>query len=213
MKLILSLLCFFGLLYYALSYDINCNIELVNEYFNINYDDNHITLNNYDISNVKINFEYIAEVSDDEEYNKQPILFNKFIKDSDDFNKFNYVKTTMHTEKLYFEVNYDTLYYNKFVEVYMFIKNNNISINSIVICISFDKEIINYDGNYILEVKDYVINFSNISFTAQNSNNKVWNKVTVDRFGNYFYIYFPSYKDFIQYKFIIKYDSNYIYYD
>jgi hypothetical protein len=201
----LSLLFFIGLVYIDIAFCINYDLKLINEYFNINYDDNYIILNDYDTSNVKINFEYIAEVNNYEEYNKQNILFNTFIKDTDDLNNFNYVKTSMKNEKLYFEINYETIFNNNYVEVYMLMKEYNYSNNNdIVICISFDKQIINYDGNYILEFKDYIINFSNISFSDYK-----YNKVNVERFGNYFYINFPSYKDYMQYKFTIKYASNY----
>ncbi len=197
----MKLLLIFGFLSVTFGNKINYDLLLINEYFNINYDDNNIILNNYDISNVKINFEYIAEVSNDEEYNKQNIIFNRFIKDTDDFNNFNYVKTSMKTEQLYFEINYEAIYNKNYVDVVMFIKNKaSTSTNNIVICISFDKEIINYNGKYILEVKDYIINFSNISFSDYK-----YYKVNVERFGNYFYIYFPSYKDFIHYKFILIY--------
>lgn len=198
---------FFGLVYINVvkCNNINHDLKLINEYFHIKYDNNNIILNNYYTSNVKINYEYIAEVDDYKEFNKQSIIFNEFIKETDEFNKFNYVKKVMNNDKLYFEMNYDTIFDNNYVEVFMFMKGYNNTNNSIVICISFDREIINYDGQYILEVKDYIINFSNISF----SDNK-YNEVNVERFGNYFYINFPSYKDYMQYKFMIKYDSNYI---
>ncbi len=209
-----AILFFIGLVYIDIAkcnnnynYNINYDLNIVNQYFYINYDDNYIILNSYDTPYVKINFEYIAEIDNYEEYNKTNILFNTFIKDDE------YIKTIMKNQKLYFEMNYDTLYNNKYVDVFMFMKENNKIVNNIVnnkivICISFDKESINYDGEYILEVKDYVINFSNISF----SDGK-YNKVNVERFGNYFYIYFPSYKDYIQYKFTIKYEPNYIYFN
>ena len=190
-----------------IDYNINYDLNIVNNYFYINYDDNYIILNSYDTPYVKINFEYIAEIDNNEEYKKTNILFNTFIKDNE------YIKTIMKNKKLYFEMNYDTFYNNNYVDVFMFMKEQNktkygANINNIVICISFDKENINYDGKYTLELKDYVINFSNISF----SDGK-YNKVNVERFGNYFYIYFPSYKDYMQYKFTIKYEHNYIYFD
>ena len=70
--------------------------------------------------------------------------------------------------------------YNNYIDISIFVKN--IKSNNITICISFDKELINYNGNYILEVKDYIIKFSNVSFS------NTFNKVNIERFGNYFYI-------------------------
>jgi hypothetical protein len=181
--------------------NINYDLKLISENFYINYDDNNIILNDYNLESiVKINFEYISDIN---EHYKQNIKFNSFIKETNEFSKFNFVKTAMNKDKLYYEINYDALYYTNHLEAFMLMKGFTTT-NEIIICISFDREIINFDGKHTLEIKNYVINFSNISF----SDNK-YNKVNVERFGNYFYIHFQSYVDYMQYKFTISYNYNY----
>jgi len=195
MKLLLLL---FGLVF---GYNINYDLKLTNEYFYINYDDNSIILNNYySDSYVKINFEYISE----SEGSQQNILFNTFIKETEVLDNFEYIRALMKNNNLYYEIIYESFYNKNYIDVYTMIKKNNTNINDeTIICISFDRAQINYDGNYTLEVKDYIINFSNISFSDYK-----YNKVNLERFGNYFYIHFPSYLDYIQYTFTIKYEPN-----
>ncbi len=163
---------------------INYDLKLINEYFYVNFDDNSIIFNNYYSDNIKINFEYISDIT---ENNKQDISFKYFIKEVDEFNKYNILKAVMKNDNIYYEMSYESFYYNNYMDV--FIKTNS----NIIMCISFDKQIINYNGKNILEVKDYIIS------TDDN--------ITIDRFGNYFYFNFTSNDNL--YKFKIKYISNY----
>ncbi len=215
MKLILL---FLSLIYITKGFELNPDINIVNEYFYINFDENSIILNNYykplvnDNSIVKINFDYILEENENDtdvyEYNKQNILFNSFIKETDSYSGFENLKTLMKNDNIYFEVNYETYTFNKYVDVYMIIQKINKNNNKNIICISFDKKVINYDGEYTLEVSDYNIKFSNTSFL-----NGKYNKVIIERFGNYFYIHLPSFEDYIYYNFKIQFDTIYKYID
>ncbi len=172
-------------------------LTLVNDYFFVEYDYNNIKLYS-DKNIVKMNYEYISE---GDCLNKQNIQFNYFLKESNNYQDF--IKTIMKNDNIYYEINYETLIHNNYLDVKMHLKkyktNNN---NNIIICISFDRLSINYDGLYSMEVKDYLINFSNVAYY----DNK-YDFINIDRFSNYFYISIPSFNDYINYTFTIKYDN------
>jgi len=69
--------------------------------------------------------------------------------------------------------------------------------NELILNLSFNGPV-NYDGEYYLEIKDIIVVFSNKVIVDQE--NKT---ITVERFGNNFYLHFPSFKECLLYDFII----------
>ncbi len=122
----------------------------------------------------------------------------------DDFNiNKNYIISSMkfNNSDTYFEVKYQmitdkTLLVSFYISSFEFKDTSN----DLLVSLSFNK-LVNYDSKYYLEVDDYVINFSN------NTDN--FNKVTIERFGNYFYVHLPYFADELYYNFTISYVPNF----
>lgn len=193
---------------------INCNI-VENYLFSANINNNKITLNKH-FSNCRpiiIKYENIFEEyfeDNNYNYNKQSIIFDDT--SNNIFDIHNSLLSTMNTTNLYFEANYKMTYsisnaYSNALYVSFYMKNfkyQNMK-NNIILSLSFNSPI-NYDGKYILEIQNYILTFSDNVI----SDNKIKN-VKIERFGNYFYLHFPSYNNEMYYNFIINYDNyNYI---
>ncbi len=183
---------------------IDNDLTLLNLLFKVDFDKNSIILSNYDNSNyVNIKYEKIYENN-----NIKPIEFNMF--HTDEMDIYNAIITLMQDDDVYFEAlntmsysihNYakNSLKVSLIVMDYKFQDMNN----EFVINLSFNGPV-NYDGEYYLEIKDFIIVFSEkVSFDSDNKSSTV----TIERFGNNFYLHFPSFKEYMLYDFIIYYNS------
>ena len=180
------------------------DLTLSNFLFKADFDKNNIILTNYkDTNYVNIKYEKI-----DESNNINNIEFNYFY--SDEIDVYNTIITSMEHNDFYFEAlntmsysihNYDKNSLNVSLMV-MDYKFQDMS-NEFIINLSFNSPV-NYDGEYYLEINDFIIVFSEI--VLFDSGNKTAS-VTVERFGNNFYLHFPAFKEYILYDFIIYYNS------
>ncbi len=189
-------------------YGLNDNFQLSNFLFKADFDKNSIILSNHNNNNyVNIKYENICEKN--LEYDKVfPIEFNTF--NYDEIDAFNGVTTGEETTNFYIEAlntmsysihNYEknSLKVSLIVMDYKFQDMNN----EFIINLSFNGPV-NYDGEYYLEIKDYIIVFSEkVSFDTENKNASA----KIERFGNNFYLHFPSFKEYMLYDFIIYYNS------
>ena len=183
---------------------INCN-TIENYLFSANINNNKIILNKHfsDCRPIIISYENIFE---DNTNNKKQIIFNEI--SNDVFDIYNSVISTMNTTNVYFETKHKMTYcisnsYSNALHVSFYMKDFKFQDmkNNIILSLSFNSPI-NYDGKNILEIKDYILTFSDKVI----SDKKVKN-VQIERFGNYFYLHFPSYNDDMYYNFIINYDN------
>jgi hypothetical protein len=181
----------------------NLNIKANNFYVDFDYD--KISLKEYDRSNKDIIIKY-ETISEDNTNKSNKIYFSYFHNELE--NSIEYVRHIYSFNKTYMEfineVNHTNKYTNNKINVYLFMKgwqfDNN---NNIILNISVNNPV-NYDGKYYLEINNFIINFS------ENCNSDYTHKkVFVERFGNYFYIHFPSYKSSLYYNFSIDYNEYY----
>jgi hypothetical protein len=196
------------------------NILLVNGFDNIetfsnllfkaNFNENGIILSNHDNFNyINIKYEKVYENNHDNDniINIKPIKFSTVY--SDEMDVYNTITTAMDDNtNFYFEAlntmsysihNYErnSLKVSLIVLGYIFQDMNN----EFIINLSFNSSV-NYDGEYYLEIKDYIVVFSD-KVLSDNENKTA----IVERFGNYFYLHFPSFKEYMIYDFTIYYNS------
>ncbi len=180
--------------------------SLSNFLFLANLNNNSLILKNYDNTNqLNIKYENFYEENKNLiDYNK--INFNYIL--YDEFDIYRAVLTVMDTNNIYFEAlntmsysihNYEqnSLKVSLFVMNYKFQDINN----EFIINLSFNSPV-NYDGEYYLEAKEYIIVFSE---EALLDNDK--QSVYIKRFGNNFYINFPSFKDYLLFNYTIYYNN------
>ncbi len=189
------------------------DLVLSNDKFSVNFDYDKIILEKLNINKkYKFNpiityqniFEDIYETESEIISGTNPkykILFDNFI---EHLGSTNYIKSSVkiNNSNTYFESKYqmisdDTLLVSFYISDFKF-KNPN---NDLLVSLSFTSGPINYNGKYYLEVQDYIINFSNTT-----TYNLYSDKVSIERFGNYFYIHFPYFEDELFYNFTIKYE-------
>jgi hypothetical protein len=184
---------------------LDTDLTLSNLMFKADFNSNGIILSNYNNQNyINIKYETMYENNHDNDNNNniKNIKFNIF--NSDELDVYHAVISGMEDDTFYFEalntMSYSIHNYEKnllnvslYVTGYEFKDINN----EFIINLSFNSPI-NYDGEYYLELQDYIIVFSNKVFLDYE--NKT---ATVERFGNNFYLHFPSFKEFLLYDFII----------
>lgn len=180
MKLLLFLLNFVS----VMSFNVNFN----QNGFNIN--DIYIKYNNYYEENVT---------------NNNPINF-------DIINNNQYISTIMQNNDIYFETT--NIYYesNNSLRVILLITDYNFQNinNNFILNIVFNKKTfmfttiiipygpINFNGKHYLQIGDFNMEFSNNAIVDDIKQN-----VKLERFGNYFYLHFPSFKNYILYEYTI----------
>jgi hypothetical protein len=178
-------------------YGFNDAFQLYNFLFKADFDKTGIILSNNNNNYINIKYENIFE--GDKVY---PIEFNTF--NYDEIDAYNGVITGYENTNFYFEAlnimsyniyNYETnsLKVSLMIMDYKFQDMNN----ELILNLSFNGPV-NYDGEYYLEIKDIIVVFSNKVIVDQE--NKT---ITVERFGNNFYLHFPSFKECLLYDFII----------
>jgi hypothetical protein len=175
---------------------------LFNDLYMIDIDDNKLIIKNHfeDNINVTMKYEQIYENNITPTNNYNNILFNYFLQDISEY--YHYIGTTMKKDNMYFDANYEMNNYITNVQLRISGSTFDNMATGFIISLSFNSPI-NYDGKYILEIKDYIIQFNEYTYTDDN-----YKLVTVERFGNNFYLHFPYYEKFSQYQFMIKKNEN-----
>jgi hypothetical protein len=166
---------------------------------NMDFDKNGFNINNIYI---KYNSWYEGNIT-----NNSAINFDSI--NSDSFDNIKYVSTSMYNNNIYFEAT--NIYYNSnnSIKVILLIMNYhfedinndfilNLVFNKIVYGFTIPYGPINFNGEYNLQIDDFNIEFSN-KVLIDNINNMMH----LERFGNYFYLHFPSFKEYILYEFNI----------
>jgi hypothetical protein len=169
--------------------------------FNINMD---FDKNGFNINNIYIKYNswYEGNIT-----NNYAINFDSINSDNYDNNK--YVLTSMYNSNIYFETT--NVYYNSnnSIKVILLIMNyqfqdvnNDFILNLVFNKILYEFTIpcgpINFNEKHYLQIDDFNIEFSNKVLI--DNNNHVMH---LERFGNYFYLHFPSFKEYILYEFNI----------
>jgi hypothetical protein len=180
------------------------NIETFsNLLFKANFNENGIILSNHDYFNY-INIKYEKVYENNHDINQKLIKFSTIY--SDEIDVYNTITTAMDDNIFYFEAlntmsnsihNYEknSLKVSLIALGYIFQDMNN----EFIINLSFNSSV-NYDGEYYLEIKDYIIVFSDK--VLSDDENKT---ASVERFGNNFYLHFPSFEEYMIYDFTIRY--------
>ena len=181
------------------------NIETFsNLLFRANFNENGIILSNHDDCNY-INLKY-EKFYENNNNNHNIIKFNTIY--SDEMDTYNAITTTVVNDNFYFEafniMSYSLRHYSKnSLKVTLIIMDyvfQNMD-NEFIINLSLNSSV-NYNGEYYLEIKDYIIVFSDKVYS--DNENKT---ATVERFGTNFYLHFPSFKEYMLYDFIIYYNN------
>ncbi len=192
-------------------YNINIVYGLFEDYslsnflFSVNFNKNSLILND---NNVPLNIKYESFYENNINIKINKIEFNSIL--SEEFDIYSGVETIMDTNKYYFQIfniiSYSIHNYAKnTLEVSLYLTNfefENFD-NNLIINLSFNCPI-NYDGKYYLEANNYIIVFSERALLDDNLI-----KIDVDRFGNNFYLNFPSFKDYLLYNYTIYYNNLY----
>jgi hypothetical protein len=168
--------------------------------FNINVD---FDKNGFNINNIYIKYNswYEGNIT-----NNYPINFDSI--NSDNYDNNDYVSTSMYNN-IYFETT--NIYYNSnnSIKVILLIMNYqfedinndfilNLIFNKIIYGLTIPCGSINFNGEYNLQIDDFNIEFSN-KVLIDNINHVMH----LERFGNYFYLHFPSFKEYIVYEYNI----------
>ena len=178
------------------------NYIIAKPLFNTDFDMNGFNINNIYI---KYNNYYEANIN-----NISTIKFDTI--NSDNYDNYSYVSTSMYNNNIYFETT--NIYYNSnnSLKVILLITNHQFQDikNNFILSLSFNKIIygftvstiplgpINFNGKYYLEIDGFNIGFSEKAL-ADDANYMV----NLERFGNNFYLHFPSFKQYILYEFNI----------
>jgi hypothetical protein len=157
------------------------SLETYNMLFFAKINNNQIILDDYDNNTIIIKYEDIYD--------------NNNFKEKIDFNN--------QYHKL-FKISYDMIYdvydyKNNYLNISLKMKNITFEEN-LVLSLSFNNPI-NYNGRNVLEIKNYIITFSE-NVLVDNYKNKI----QIERFGNWFYLHFPVFKNDLYYNFIIRMD-------
>lgn len=170
--------------------------------FTTNFDKNGININDIYI---KYNNYYETNVN-----NISTIQFDKI--ETDNYNTYKYVLASMYNDNIFFETT--NVYYNSnnSLKVILLITNHAFqnTNNEFILNLSFNKIFygltistkplgpINFNGKYYLEVGDF-----NIGFSEKVLIDEEYHTTNLERFGNHFYLSFPSFKEYILYEFNI----------
>ena len=167
--------------------------------FNVDFDKNGFNINNIYI---KYNGWYEANIT-----NINAINFDSI--NSDNYDNYKYVLTSMYNNNIHFETT--NIYYNSnnSLKVILLIMNHqfqninnnfilNLVFNKIIYGVTIPYGPINFNGIHYLQLGDFNIEFSN-KVLIDNINHMMH----LERFGNYFYLHFPSFTEYIVYEFNI----------
>jgi len=169
---------------------------------NTDFDKNGITINDIYI---KYNNYYETNIN-----NISDIQFDTINSDNND--NYTYVLTSMYNHNIYIETT--NIYYksNNTLKVILLIMEHEFqnTKNELILNLSFNKIFygfniimsplgpINFNGKYYLEVGNF-----NIIFSEKVLIDNEYHVANLERFGNHFYLNFPSFKQYIIYDFTI----------
>ncbi len=181
------------------------NYSLSNFLFLVNFNNNSLTLNNYDNTNqLNIKYEKFYENNSNNIINNK-IEFNYIL--YDEFDIYSSIQTIMDNDYYLETLNIMSYSINNYaknsLEVLVYLSEfqfQNME-NDFIINLSFNSPV-NYDGEYYLEAKDYIIVFSEKAVLDDNKKS-----VGIERFGNNFYLSFSSFKDYLLFNYTIYYNN------
>ena len=155
------------------------SLEIYNMLFFSKINNNQIILDDYNNNTVFIKYEDIYD--------------NNTFKEKINFNHNKLFKIT-------YDMVYD-IYEYKYNYLNISLRMKNITFEeNLVLSLSFNNPV-NYNGRNVLEIKNYIITFSNTVLVDNKQNN-----IEIERFGNWFYLHFPVFKNDLYYYFIIRMD-------